>query len=776
MAFFDNKNLLIKLELDGKVLYSIVSSEIKSEITIGRSNTCVWRIPPTDRSASNLHAKLFYKSRKLYIIDENSRNGIFHKGTRITEHKLEDGDRISVGDCILVVEKVETKNKKQAEIFDSLEQRNGLNSGKIYKLSKSKIVIGSASDCEIVCGDSLVSQHHTVIDLNEDGCWIRDLGSRNGTSVNGLRLSSSSQERGRLLRDGDIISVAYIEFRFLDRNIEHIHSHFWLKLFVVFATLFIMLSGYFFWQYSQPSAKSYIDSARLYASKKEFGIAEDLLKTATNAKNADIHTTERIQLEINIKQWRTTINSWDKIKKYMVSGNWVEANKILSPMLTGNMEIWTWNNSDAVSSRTEALLTKRILDNYLHIFIEFRKSDISHSEMKRLNSEFSKVISSIPKNYPKFLTSIINASHNLNKEVERTNVAIDKIESAVNSIKNIDDIEFALTSLKRINETSNAYNQKRRKENLLTSNRVSEAYKRYIEPMEALLASRKIIDANIAYTKKLELDKLNRNLPLPSDEACQVSPILTEKRSELARLNKQVLADSDSINFAIQSLESLNLKLGKYSPALEIIFSQKERAKVMSCDCLSMKSPKWGRKEPVGNYDKILGVEMFYEFVSRLPEPFDTVIAADMGFMPKILVVKKIFSDLETFLKMFEVPSLKMFILDASDDNKIMQWVMFASQIIEKRDVMIAKYRAQALNSEGRDCIIKGGIVMLLSSFVDYSNDVLVKKVVVEHKKLRQRLSDLYKQEISPEKIQERADLVKKIGLPGSSHVRQIWY
>ena len=196
----------------------------------------------------------------------------------------------------------------------------------------------------------------------------------------------------------------------------------------------------------------------------------------------------------------------------------------------------------------------------------------------------------------------------------------------------------------------------------------------------------------------------------------------------------------------------------------------------MSCDCLSMKSPKWGRKEPVGNYDKILGVEMFYEFVSRLPEPFDTVIAADMGFMPKILVVKKIFSDLETFLKMFEVPSLKMFILDASDDNKIMQWVMFASQIIEKRDVMIAKYRAQALNSEGRDCIIKGGIVMLLSSFVDYSNDVLVKKVVVEHKKLRQRLSDLYKQEISPEKIQERADLVKKIGLPGSSHVRQIWY
>jgi ABC transport system ATP-binding/permease protein len=69
--------------------------------------------------------------------------------------------------------------------------------GKTFKLGRS-------SENDIVLNDSKVSRSHAELEWNGAGFVLRDLGSINGTSVNGQKLASAT----RLLRDGDQILLS----------------------------------------------------------------------------------------------------------------------------------------------------------------------------------------------------------------------------------------------------------------------------------------------------------------------------------------------------------------------------------------------------------------------------------------------------------------------------------------------------------------------------------------------------------------------------------------
>ncbi len=70
-------------------------------------------------------------------------------------------------------------------------------------------VIGRHADCEITLSDSNVSRRHAEIHRDNSGWILKDLGSTNGTAVNGTKITSP-----RYLSDGDVISVAGNHVRF----------------------------------------------------------------------------------------------------------------------------------------------------------------------------------------------------------------------------------------------------------------------------------------------------------------------------------------------------------------------------------------------------------------------------------------------------------------------------------------------------------------------------------------------------------------------------------
>ncbi len=76
--------------------------------------------------------------------------------------------------------------------------------GTRWPLSHESVTLGRAPDCDIVLSERQISRYHARIEHDADGYLLRDLGSKNGTFVNG------EQVRGQpyRLQDGDEISLA----------------------------------------------------------------------------------------------------------------------------------------------------------------------------------------------------------------------------------------------------------------------------------------------------------------------------------------------------------------------------------------------------------------------------------------------------------------------------------------------------------------------------------------------------------------------------------------
>ena len=78
--------------------------------------------------------------------------------------------------------------------------------------------LGRSTDAGIVVPDRLASRGHAVIERDpQDGRWqVRDLGSRNGTWVDGLRVDEATLEPGMTLR----IGTTELVFRTFSRRLN----------------------------------------------------------------------------------------------------------------------------------------------------------------------------------------------------------------------------------------------------------------------------------------------------------------------------------------------------------------------------------------------------------------------------------------------------------------------------------------------------------------------------------------------------------------------------
>jgi len=78
------------------------------------------------------------------------------------------------------------------------------------KVVDERMVIGSSPGAGIVISDPMVSRLHAELEVHEDGLWIRDLGSRNGTFVADLQVTGARiPEHGRVRVGATELVVSY---------------------------------------------------------------------------------------------------------------------------------------------------------------------------------------------------------------------------------------------------------------------------------------------------------------------------------------------------------------------------------------------------------------------------------------------------------------------------------------------------------------------------------------------------------------------------------------
>jgi pSer/pThr/pTyr-binding forkhead associated (FHA) protein len=84
----------------------------------------------------------------------------------------------------------------------------GAKQGLEIPLKKDKFLIGRAKECSLRAGSEAISRRHCAIVRKGDRFTVRDLGSRNGTYVNDVRITEEVP-----LEEGNELRVGPLEFR-----------------------------------------------------------------------------------------------------------------------------------------------------------------------------------------------------------------------------------------------------------------------------------------------------------------------------------------------------------------------------------------------------------------------------------------------------------------------------------------------------------------------------------------------------------------------------------
>lgn len=145
---------------------------------------------------SRHHARIEQRGQEYWIIDLQSTNGTAVNGRLITQHRLNEGDIIRIGDkqgnSVGLTFRQTTARPKASTIY----------LGKLDVANLPAFTIGRDPANQIHLDHPAVSRRHVEVRQTPQGHEIRDLNSSNGTFINGRHL------RGKhTLRVGDVVHI-----------------------------------------------------------------------------------------------------------------------------------------------------------------------------------------------------------------------------------------------------------------------------------------------------------------------------------------------------------------------------------------------------------------------------------------------------------------------------------------------------------------------------------------------------------------------------------------
>lgn len=189
----------------------------KDSFSIGRADSADLAITD-DPEVSREHAEIRRSGEGAFeVADLGSRNGVFVNGERISgATKLKAGDELRIGDTEFIVggsgsetrlgggeTRVASAGPGATRVSPTppsltLVATAGPAAGTEIALAGDPIVFGREEDCDVTLDDDEeVSRRHAELRSGATGeAEIRDLGSRNGTWVDGSRISGPTPLRG----------------------------------------------------------------------------------------------------------------------------------------------------------------------------------------------------------------------------------------------------------------------------------------------------------------------------------------------------------------------------------------------------------------------------------------------------------------------------------------------------------------------------------------------------------------------------------------------------
>jgi pSer/pThr/pTyr-binding forkhead associated (FHA) protein len=159
-------------------------------------------------TVSRNHACIVTTKSGMYIRDLASRGGVIVNSRRVKELDLQDGDIIQIGSFKFKFQEplgaihLSTTAPPPLAMLEMAGRT-------LTPLDDRTVLIGRRSTCDIPIDSASVSSSHAIIFESDGRRFIRDLGSRTGTQVNGTTVHQQA------LQVGDQIQIGDVRFRYV---------------------------------------------------------------------------------------------------------------------------------------------------------------------------------------------------------------------------------------------------------------------------------------------------------------------------------------------------------------------------------------------------------------------------------------------------------------------------------------------------------------------------------------------------------------------------------
>lgn len=209
-------------------------------LRIGSSPSC--DIVLHSKYVSALHAEItLLDNGEIIIEDKNSSNGTFVGNAKInpnTEVSIKRGDYVKIADMDLPWGRIPTVKPPHCDLV---------------------VNIGSSFRNDINLNDSTVSRYHAMLIVKGRKAYIRDNGSKNGTSVNGVKIAP---DKDVLIKRGDNVTCANEDIT--DQIAQYIPGNLWAKVLISAAAVSAIAAIFafaFYWLKPSVAPSDYIPAA-----------------------------------------------------------------------------------------------------------------------------------------------------------------------------------------------------------------------------------------------------------------------------------------------------------------------------------------------------------------------------------------------------------------------------------------------------------------------------------------------------------------------------------
>lgn len=184
---------------------------VEPKITIGRSATNALVID--DPVAGDVHVEVLVDNENLTLRNLLPASPVMVNNVKVTDDcELRPEDQITIGAVELIVIDPKRESKALAEETGnvtelrptkstgwSLKANHAALGNRVFPI-KELTVIGRANDCDISLAAAHLSRRHAQLQVIDGMLFVKDLGSANGTFLNGQAVTEARVKRGDELR------------------------------------------------------------------------------------------------------------------------------------------------------------------------------------------------------------------------------------------------------------------------------------------------------------------------------------------------------------------------------------------------------------------------------------------------------------------------------------------------------------------------------------------------------------------------------------------------